>query len=36
MMPETFEEDENWEVNVAPDSVDEDDEGCEGFDEDND
>jgi hypothetical protein len=31
--PETYEEIENWEVNVAPDSTDEDDEDCEGFDE---
>lgn len=33
-MPEQY--DENPDVNWAPESVDEDDEGCEGFDEDDD
>jgi hypothetical protein len=35
-MPETYEELENWEVNIAPDSEDGDDEGCEGFDDETD
>lgn len=34
MLPETYEEDENWEVNVAPDSCEGDDEEGEGFSED--
>lgn len=31
MMPETYEENENWEVNVAPDSCDEDDEASDMY-----
>lgn len=31
MIPETYEEDENWEINVAPGSTDDDDESSDLF-----